>query len=461
MIMVRHALKNIFVGLLLVSAAVAVSCEKIGSDYIIDGSTTTWKPAYRNPTPAETETRAHLMVTVGFNNLSNYLAEDVRDLEDGFIPGNSAQDNLLFVFSHNTNGTYSNATSPVLTRLYKGSDGQIYRQKLIEFEPGSIPNTKENLSNVLNYIKEHYHPSSCGVLFSSHGTGWTPPGYCSKPELYETGTEDSGFALPYRKRADEGGVPELTPWNGVVPYFETGEPPLTKSFGQTIIPTDTSTSYETDIKELAEGIPFKLDYIIFDACFMGGVEVAYELRDKCRWLCASQTEILADGMNYRTMAARLIGGDTPDLQGLCQEFFEYYDSKNGSERSATISMVDCSKLGSLATICKGIFSRHAISTSSCRGKSLQKYFHYSSHRWFYDLRSIVQAAGAGEEEIAELEQALSQCVVYKAATPTFALYGFPISCHSGLSMYLPYLDRTYLNNYYKTLAWNEAAGLIK
>lgn len=458
MTMLRNALRNIF-AVLMISAAAAVSCGKIGSEYETDAPNP-W-PGDRVPTAPASPVRAHLMVTVGFNNLSSFLAEDVLDLEDGFIPGNSAQDNLLFVFSHNTDGAYSIATSPVLSRLYKGSDGQIYRQKLIEFEKGSIPNTKESLSRVLNFIRDNYHPSGCGVLFSSHGTGWTPPGYCMKPELYEKGTEDSGFTMLSGDFSGGESPRERMPWNGLVPYFDTGATPLTKSFGQTIIPTDTSSSYETDIRELAEGIPFKLEYIIFDACFMGGVEVAYELKDKCRYICFSQTEILADGMNYRTMISHLLEGDAPDLQGLCREFFDYYNSKSGGDRSATISMVDCSGLDELASVCRGIFSRHQVSTTACIGASLQKYFYYSSHRWFYDLRSIVRAAGADESEISNLDNALSRCVLYKAATPVFAIYGFPITSHSGLSMYLPYPDRTYLNNYYRKLSWNKATELVK
>lgn len=450
----------------MISAAVAVSCDKLDDDYRIGGSTTTHKPEDRIPTPSKTETRAHLMITVGFNNISSFLADDVRDLEDGFIPGNSAQDNLLFVFSHNTDGPYSKATSPVLTRLYKGSDGQIHRQKLIEFESGSIPNTKESLSRVLNYIRDNYHPDSFGILMSSHGSGWTPPGYCTKPDLYEKGTGSSGSILLSERCSATNEVHEMTPWNGFVPYFDTGVPPLTKSFGQTIIPSDTSMSYETDIKELAEGIPFKLEYIIFDACFMGGVEVAYELRDKCRFLCFSQTEILADGMNYKTMMSHLLEKKEADVISLGKEFYDYYNKQSGYNRSATISVIDCSKMDPLVEVCEDFFSRHDIDSKNCASDELQPYFrsqYAKNHGWFYDLRSIFVAAGADEEELKLLDAALAQSVVYNEATEYFMEGdgGFRVKSHCGFSMYLPYPDRTYLNNYYKTLAWNKATGLIK
>ena len=68
---------------------------------------------------------------------------------------------------------------------------------------------------------------------------------------------------------------------------------------------------EIDITDLAEAIPMNMDYIIFDACFMGGVEVAYELMEKCDKMVFSQTEILADGMDYKTMCSYLFAAGEP------------------------------------------------------------------------------------------------------------------------------------------------------
>ena len=79
--------------------------------------------------------------------------------------------------------------------------------------------------------------------------------------------------------------------------------------GYTVTGVNPTVAYETDIREIADLLPFKLDYIIFDACFMGGVEVAYQFKDKCRYMCFSQTEILSDGMDYTTMISDLLEGN--------------------------------------------------------------------------------------------------------------------------------------------------------
>ena len=103
------------------------------------------------------DVRAHVMMTFGFNNLSSYLAEDVRDLEEGFIPGDGDGVNLLFVFSHNTvSGGYATKTSPTLYRLYRGRSGTVVKEELLKLDEGNVPNTKENISLILNYIKMRY-----------------------------------------------------------------------------------------------------------------------------------------------------------------------------------------------------------------------------------------------------------------------------------------------------------------
>ena len=394
--------------------------------------------------------RAHVMMCFGFNNLSSSLAEDIRDLEKGFIPGSAPLDNYLFVFSHLVESSYSTPSSPKLQRIYLGPDGNPMKETLLEMEPGTISNRAECIREVLEFLKEKYPEiESFGVLMSSHGTGWTPPGYCT------TGYKNEGNSdvIEWRRSA----FPE-TYLSGEYLY----EPvPGVKSMGYTVTGVNPTVAYETDIREIADLLPFKLDYIIFDACFMGGVEVAYQFKDKCRYMCFSQTEILSDGMDYTTMISDLLEGNRADLVSLATNYFNHYNLSIGSKRSATISVVDCSKLGTLAAVCRNLFRNYDISKDNVDASKLQKYFYYTNHAWFYDLYSIVQAAGASETELSDLQWALDECILYKAATPTFALYGFPIDTHSGLSMYLPEKERTQLNSYYRELTWNKLTGLVK
>jgi hypothetical protein len=60
-----------------------------------------------------------------------------------------------------------------------------------------------------------------------------------------------------------------------------------------------------ELADFANAIPYKLDFIIFDACFMGSVEVCYELKDKAEYIVASPTEILSPGFVYSSMMQHL------------------------------------------------------------------------------------------------------------------------------------------------------------
>lgn len=390
------------------------------------------------------------MMSFGFNNLSASLAEDIRDLEKGFIPGSAPLDNYLFVFSHLVESSYSAPSAPKLQRIYLGPDGNPMKETLLEMEPGTISNSAECIREVLEFLKEKYPEiESFGVLMSSHGTGWTPPGYCTTGYKNEGNSDD----IEWRRSA----FPE-TYLSGEYLY----EPlPGVKSMGYTVTGVNPTVAYETDIREIADFLPFKLDYIIFDACFMGGVEVAYQFKDKCRYMCFSQTEILSDGMDYTTMITDLLSGNSADLVSLATNYFNHYDKASDYKRSATISVVDCTKLDALAAVCRDLFRRYDISKDKVDESKLQKYFYYSNHAWFYDLFSIAEAVGASETELSDLQWALDCCMEYKAATPTFALYGFPIRVHSGLSMYLPETERKNLNSYYSALDWNKVTGLVK
>ena len=320
------------------------------------------------------------------------------------------------------------------------------KKKLLEFERGTIACEGERIREVLEFLKQKYPEiESFGILVSSHGTGWTPPGYCASGYSDDIEWQWAASSSIYQSRE----------------YLYNPTPGV-KSIGYQVTAVNPITAYETDIRDFARSLPFFLDYIIFDACFMGGVEVACEFRDKCNFVVASQTEILSDGMDYTTMISDLLEGNRADLVSLATNYFNHYDLSSGYKRSATISVVDCSKLGTLAAVCRNLFRNYDISKDNVDASKLQKYFRYSSHAWFYDLYSIVQAAGASETELSDLQWALDECILYKAATPSFALSdGFPIDTHSGLSMYLPEKERTQLNSYYRELTWNKLTGLLK
>lgn len=391
---------------------------------------------------------AFIIYSLGFNNLSGYLKEDINDIASGELPSHFKSDDLLLVFSHNTNGSYTVNTSPVLTRIYKDRQGDVVRDTVLVLPKGTLSASTATMNKVLTYIKEEYPAKHYGMLLSSHGTGWLPAGYANSPSSFES------RSMAYRRSAT------MAP----VPYQEKEQAdgmPMVKSFGCQNV--SSSSTYEMDINDMADAIPMKLDYMIFDACFMGGIEVAYEFRDVCDRMVFSQTEILADGMDYKTMTTYLLK-EEPDLEGFCRNYFEHYNNLEGAYKSATISLVDCTALEPLAETCSTLFDelRGGITALQDNPSAVQRYYRseYPNFRWFFDIESIISNAGADAFQTAGLREALDRCILYKAATENF-MNSFAIRNHSGLSMYLPYTGREYLNSFYKELEWNKATGLVE
>lgn len=67
-----------------------------------------------------------LLYSAGFNSISDYLKEDIKDLMKGNIPSGSRMKDVLLVYSHLPvrKNAYSEPNPPVLMRIYKGTEGK-------------------------------------------------------------------------------------------------------------------------------------------------------------------------------------------------------------------------------------------------------------------------------------------------------------------------------------------------
>ena len=392
-----------------------------------------------------------LLYSAGYNSISEYLAEDIDDIQKGWLPGSGRSANILLVYSHLPvkRGNYSTPTSPTLTRISVSNEGTVIKDTLKVYPEGTRSATAEQLHEVLNYVKTTFPVKSYGMIFSSHATGYLPSGYYSSPGDYKFSEKNGAMYRPGEGRYRSRPVPY------VAPEYDPSLPAV-KSIGQDQV---GNSSFEIEIDDFAKCIPMQMDYILFDACLMGGVEVAYELKEKCRLVGYSQTEVLAEGFDYKTLTEHLLGSETPDPKAVCEDYFIQYDIQQGIYRSATISMVDCTQMEPLAETCRNLFEKYRSQISGLNPNTVQRYYR-SSYHWFYDLEDILAKAGATAEELETFREALDKCIVYKASTPEF-MGSFDINTYSGLSMYLPCNGSRELDKYYKTLQWNMSTGLVR
>lgn len=368
--------------------------------------------------------RVMVMISAGYNSLSGYLSEDLKDLESGYIPeGTYFNSDVLLVLARlpKSAGDYASPSAPVLYRLWANRSGEVQRDTIQVWGGDTQLCTRETIHEALSTTQKKYPAQSYGVVFSSHGSGWLPSGYYTDPSQFEP---SSGSLWSLR------------------------------SIGQDKTPTGGT---EMSLEDFADAIPMHLDYCLIDACLSGCVEVAHALKGKADIVGFSPTEVLADGFDYKNITTHLFARPLDPVE-VCREYFAYYNAQSGSNRSATITAVDTRKMDALEAVCKELFEAYRPILKTMSGGNVQGYFRYDRH-YFYDLRDILVQAGISEQEKARLDAALSQFIVYQAATDYFL--SIPLKRVCGLSMYLPSMGSTYLNKYYKeNISWNQATELV-
>lgn len=353
--------------------------------------------------------RTVIVYCEGFNNLRGNLKENISLLESGYVPGKWDR-NALVIYEHfpEKAGDYKTLTEPVVYRLYNYY-GEIVRDTLLTYpaERGSATGTF--MRKVLHDISQEMPSNSWGMLYSSHGTGWLPADY---------------------KKSDEPGIS----------LFSIGA-----EYGG-----DYTGGLE--LSDFRDAMPFPFEFIVMDACLMGGVEVVYEWRDICKYLVASPGEILAAGMDYSRLGARLLKGEQADLEGVCGDYMKLYEGQ-----SATIALYDCAKVADLVEPCKSLFEKYRADIYALEPSWVQGFnYNFDVH---FDFRDIFVKAGASDDELAEIDAALGELVLYKDFTPTF--FGHMINTYCGLSMFLPN-DRYWpvLSSRYTSNSWNLATNYL-
>ena len=367
-----------------------------------------------------------IFISGGKNSLYRYLESDMKDIRAGYLPTDFAGDDVLVVL-HRNGSSVSSYSPTTLLWLYKDRFGNVVQDTLNTWGKGATPVFgSSTISEALTIVRNRFPASSYGLVVSSHGSGYLPDGYYNSPTEYE------------------------------------GAHPL--SIGQDV---DGNKSVEMELPAFYNSIPYHFDYILFDACFMGGIETAYQLKDKADIIGFSQTEILAEGFDYTSIASRLLK-NTPDPVAVCEDYFnQYKDLEDLTNRSATISAVKTAEIDKLAAVCKTLFQKYRTQIQKVDAKNVQRYHRGPTafldglpRPYFFDLRDILVKSGVSDADMAAFDEALAKVVIYEAHTEQF-MRSFTLDNCCGLSMFLPNQGSAILKNYYRNnIAWNAATELV-
>lgn len=179
-----------------------------------------------------------------------------------------------------------------------------------------------------------------------------------------------------------------------------------------------------------------LEYIYFDCCLMGSVEVMYELRHCADYIVSSPSELPRDGMPYDRNLGLLAAGGRDNILKAADNTFNLYDTKaDVEERTATMTVVDTRGLERVAEATRAIYEKTVPTHPLHRVTN-----YYGSDRvsqgFYLDFGEYVESLyrqGALDPVLwADFFSAMSSAVIYSAATPKL-WNKWTIYTNSGLS----------------------------
>lgn len=218
-------------------------------------------------------------------------------------------------------------------------------------------------------------------------------------------------------------------------------------------------SDEMELTDFASAIPDKMfDYIVFEPCFMAGIEVMYELKNKADYIFASSAEIWSPGYieTYPEGVKHLFNNDLARFGDLV---YKNVTARTGSNATCTFSLIKTSELENIASFVK----KNADFTKflSLDISNIQSFDRYPGYRLFFDFEDyFIHLMDENNPELkVELKSILDKGVVWKKNTDVFYTgqkERINIRSHSGLTSYIEQSDFPYLNSEYKKLAWYKA-----
>ena len=294
--------------------------------------------------------------------LLGYLQNNIDSICDGIIDRKGLNNSRVLVF---LSDKYNHST--LYDLQYNATTKSVDRVPLKEYEGASYASA-EGIADIMNEVKTQADALNYALIVGVHGCGWT---YASDWSRYPY------YARPSVTR------PRDNNFSGIQ-FGPDPNAPLTRFFGSVSLAENAM-----DISTLAEGIResgLKMQYILFDACYMSNIETAYELKDVTNYMIASGSEIMAAGLPYRSMWSYL-NSPTPNYSSIVSTSVNFY--KNSSAPFCNLAAIDCRQVEKLAGVMKDINAEYQLSASV----SLDSIQHLDGFRpnLFYDLETYVDS----------------------------------------------------------------------
>ena len=364
----------------------------------------------------DTAVRTLVIYMMAENSLANYAASDIDEVKAGAVSVPS--DCRLFVF-------VDDRSKPRILQFY--NDNGVCAERLLHsFSNDFCSSDTAALGRVLDYLLDDYPTCALDLVLWSHGDGWLP---------------DYARSAPMRTIGVD---------NGKDSYSDK----------------TTKAIEAEELAALLSGLPVKVDRLMFDACFMQGVEVVYALRGAAEWIIASPAEIPGEGAPYETVVAAFFASD--GVNGILDAYRAAYDGKS---MGVVLSAVYAPAMQGLADAVYSTVSTYFNVDRKRDYSQILAYLPggarglYGFLPCFYDANAVMKWYLSGEEYVA-WKEALDAAVPYTVTTGSwYSAYlnkALPVdtSVYCGISMYMPQTtSRNELMNVdFTATEWYSAAG---
>lgn len=355
------------------------------------------------------------------NTLSSFARYDSMEIAQGL--SNIGQDHRVAVYIDDVKSS----------RLCVGMREQPLQ--LVKTYQNNICSTDSaDMSRVLNEIVKVYPAEHYGLILWSHASGWVPSSQTTKTVLRSFGADNG-----HRSDGNNNG-PSMN---------------------------------ITTLAHVLEKLPH-FDFVLFDACFMQCVEVAYQLRHVTDYVIGSPAELPGDGGAYVNLLQPMCQIPT-NVDRLLEYYVDYY--LNGGGRipytGAEISAIRTDKVEALAAASAPYIQRIFGGRRSPECGNVQKYYVGSSHTSYteyYDFKNLM-FHHLSAEEYAEWCEAYDAAVPLAPLTPTWYSAFSPADNHickiadlghtGGVSLFVPseeYARKGWVDKYHG-YDWYHATGM--
>lgn len=395
---------------------VFVSCKKDDID----------KP---NPTP-DNNSITILAYLVANNNLDGVLLDNIVSMYDGLAEMKQPATLLVYwdgkskigesehthlILKYQTNGKGKINGNKALDTSYTSSE--ILAEAEIVKEYAKQLSTNEHvMSSVLKDMVALSPTDKLGLVFGSHGSSWL----------------NTIFTL-------------------------------SRSFGQDGSGSD-NTILLSEMVQAISSTNKTFEFILFDACYMGSVEVCHAFKDVAKYQIVSAMEVPAYGFPYSTFMKYLYQGTVSGYELVCQEYINYYkyilENESGSAWG-TVALIDSKELGALTQEIKTEIVEHKSALAQYNPSALQEYGRSGGPYISYDLGHFIQNLNDGTIP-SSFEDQMEKTVLYKGclekARASYEDYSVDAENYSGMGIYIPTSKRPEWNKYFKTIDWYTASG---